>query len=406
MKRLYTLMLAACLLLSLMSGCASGKSTETAAAPETTPAPANTEAASEAVTAEPIRIGVVSTFSGSNSGHGQYCKEGVELWLDSVNAAGGILGRPVTIVYEDNGETNQEYQNAFVKMLSEGNVSAIYSNGYSDQVTLVSPDVEAYGIPFLAGNSSQACLDSGFEYYWMLRLSDAIVSPTMANACVDLLKMTNVAILQVNDSYGDGMADYVEAALKEKSVNVALRLSFDAEETQFNSYLAQVQNADVDGVVAIAHQDQAALLMMQVDALGLDMPLMGCSQFATSLAIDTAGSSADGWYSLADWTCQVSSESGSNFVKAYREKYGRDPDMQSVCAYDGMLILQAAIEKAGTDDPKAINAALYETNNVVGAMTTYTCDKNAGNAVHCLGQSIFLTQTVDGSGKLIDITKR
>lgn len=398
-------MILACAMLMLCVGC--GQKTEAPAATDAPAAPTNAPATeAPAPAAEPIRIGVVSTFSGSNSGHGEYCKEGVELWLDNVNANGGILGRPVEIVYEDNGESNQEFQNAFIKILSEGNVSAVYSNGYSDQVTLVSPDVESYGIPFLAGNSSQACLDSGYEYYWMLRLSDAIVSPTMANACVDLLSMTKVAILQVNDSYGDGMADYVESSLKEQGVEMALRQSFDGEETQFNSYLAQVQNAGVDGIVAIAHQDQAALLMMQVDALGFDIPLMGCSQFATSLAIDTAGEAADGWYSLADWTCQVQTESGSAFVKAYREKYGRDPDMQSACAYDAMLVLQDAITRAGSDAPAAINEALYGTKDVVGAMTTYTCDADAGNAVHCLGQSIFLTQTENGTGTLIDIAKR
>lgn len=405
MKKLFAALLALTLVVSL-AACGSGSS---AAASTTAPAAAaadTTAPADIAASAEPIRIGVVSTFSGSNSGHGQYCKEGVELWLEDVNASGGILGRPVEIVYEDNGETNQEYQNAFIKILSEGNVSAIYSNGYSDQITLVSPDVENYGIPLLAGNSSQACLDSGFDYYWMLRLSDAIVSPTMANACADLLKMTNVTLLQVNDSYGDGMSDYVVKALEEKGVNLALRLSFDAEETQFNSYLAQVQNADVDGIIAIAHQDQAALLMMQVDALGFDIPLMGCSQFATSLAIDTAGAAADGWYSLADWTCEVDTESGSAFVKAYREKFGRDPDMQSVCSYDAMIVLQEAITRAGSDDPKAINEALYGTKDVVGAMTTYTCDPTSEKYSHCLGQSIFLTQTVNGSGKLMDIAKR
>ena len=406
MKKLFALILALAMVLTFAAcGAKAPADAPAAEAPKAEDAPAAEAPKSEDAPAA-IRIGVVTTLSGSNSGHGEYCKEGVELWLDDVNARGGILGRPVEIVYEDNGETNQEYQNAFIKMLSEGNVSAVYSNGYSDQITLVSPDVESYGIPLLAGNSSQACLDSGFEYYWMLRLSDMLVSPTMANACVDNLKMSKVAILQVNDSYGDGMADYVEEALVGQDVEVALRLSFDGAESQFNSYLAQVQNAGVDGIVAICHQDQAALLMMQVDALELDVPLMGCSQFATALAIDTAGAAADGWYSLADWTCQVETESGAAFVKAYREKYGRDPDMQSVFAHDAMLILEAAIIKAGSDDPAAINKALYETKDIVGAATTYTCNSEDERTTHCLGQSIFMTQTVDGSGKLMGIAMR
>ena len=92
MKKMFAVLLTLALMLSMAacgSGTAATATTAAAAAPEA--ATSDTTAAS----AEPIRIGVVSTFSGSNSGHGQYCKEGVELWLDDVNANGGILGRPV-----------------------------------------------------------------------------------------------------------------------------------------------------------------------------------------------------------------------------------------------------------------------------------------------------------------------
>lgn len=358
-----------------------------------------------AATEGPIKVGIVSTFSGSNSGHGEYCKEGVELWKNEVNAAGGILGRQVEIVYEDNGETDQQFMNAFIKLMSEGEVCAIYSNGYSSQATLISPDVANYEIPYLAGCSSQSVLDLKNDYFWMIRLSDAIVSPAMANACVDL-NMTNVAILQVNDSYGDGMADYVQNALENLGVKVALRIAVGADENQFNSYLTQILNAGVDGLVAINHQDQAALVMMQVDAMGFDIPLMGCSQFATSLAIDTAGDAANGWYSLADWTSQVQTESGSSFVEKYNSAYNRSPDMQSAVAYDAMLVLQDAIERANSSDPKAINEALKGTKDVVGAMTTYTCDMSDTAGAHCLGQSIFLVQTQELKGVLFGITQR
>ncbi len=354
----------------------------------------------------PIKVGIVSTFSGSNSGHGEYCKEGVELWKNEVNAAGGILGRQVEIVYEDNGETDQQFMNAFIKLMSEGEVSAIYSNGYSSQATLISPDVANYEIPYLAGCSSQSVLNLNNEYFWMIRLSDAIVSPAMANACVDPLHMTNVAILQVNDSYGDGMADYVQTALENLGVKVALRISVGDDENQFNSYLTQILNAGVDGLIAINHQDQAALVMMQVDAMGFEIPLMGCSQFASSLAIDTAGDAANGWYSLADWTSQVQTESGLLFVEKYNGAYNRSPDMQSVVAYDAMLVLQDAIERANSSDPKAVNEAIKGTNNVVGAMTTYTCDMSDTTGAHCLGQSIFLVQTQALKGVLFDITQR
>ena len=95
-------------------------------------------------------------------------------------------------------------------------------------------------------------------------------------------------------------------------------------------------------------------------------------QYASALAIDTAGETANGWYSLADWTVQTNTETGKAFVDAYRAAYNRDPDMQSVTAYDSMYLLKDAIERAGSDDPDAINKVLGETKDLPGAMTTYT----------------------------------
>ncbi len=349
---------------------------------------------------EPIRIGIVTTLSGSNSGHGEYCKEGAELWKEQVNANGGILGRQVEIIYEDNGETDQAYVNAMVKALSSDDVCAVFSNGYSSQVALVCPEVENYEIPLIGGCSSHALIESGYEYFWMLRLTDRYVSPAMVNACADL-GMKNPAILHVSDSYGQGMADYVEQAIEDKGMTVALRISVSEDESQFTPYLTQIANSGADGLIAINHQDQAAVVMMQVDAMGLDMPLMGCSQYASALAMDTAGEAANGWYSLADWTCETDTAEGKAFVDAYRAAYNRDPDMQSVCAYDAMQVIGAAIERAGSDDPKAINEEIGKTNGLKGAMTTYTY-----NGDHSLGTTIFMVQTENLSGKLTGLVNR
>lgn len=101
--------------------------------------PARRPAPGYGAAGDPIRIGIVTTLSGANAGHGEYCKEGAELWKEDVNARGGILGRPVELVYEDNGETEQTYMNAMVKALSDDDLCAVYSNGYSNQITLVLP---------------------------------------------------------------------------------------------------------------------------------------------------------------------------------------------------------------------------------------------------------------------------
>lgn len=350
--------------------------------------------AAESAEGDTIRIGVVTTLSGANSGHGEYCKEGAELWKNQVNENGGILGKQVEIIYEDNGETEQSYVNAMVKCLTNDNVSAIFSNGYSSQIELVCPEVQNYEIPLIGGCSSQSLLEKGYDYFWMLRLSDQTVSPAMVTACKDL-GMKNPAILHVSDSYGQGMADFVEQAITDQGMTCALKVSVSESEKQFTPVLTQIINSGADGLIAINHQDQAALVMMQVDAMELDIPLMGCSQYATALAMDTAGDAANGWYSLADWTCQTSTEEGKAFVEAYREAYNRDPDMQSVCAYDAMKLIEDAMIRSNSTDPKVINEAIKETKDLKGAMTTYTYTTD-----HSLGTSIFMVQTEDKTGVL------
>ena len=371
------------------SGCGAGSSDPAPAASDApdAPAPAVSSAPAgagdTAPAGDPIRIGIVTTLSGANAGHGEYCKEGAELWKEDVNARGGILGRPVELVYEDNGETEQTYMNAMVKALSDDDLCAVYSNGYSNQITLVLPEVANYEIPLLAGNSSQACLDANNDYYWMLRLSDANVSPAMVLACRDQLGMKKPAILNVG-------------------MELAIQVECTAEEKQFTPILTQIVNSGADGIIAINHQDQAALVMMQIEAMDIQLPLMGCSQYASALAMDTAGEASNGWYSLADWSNEVQTESGKAFVEAYRKAYNRDSDMQSVCAYDAMLLLEDAITRAGTDDPKAVNEALKQTRDVVGAMTSYTYLEGD----HSLGTSIMLTQTQDKKGVMIDMVAK
>lgn len=398
-KRLAAIIACLLVLCMVLSACGNTGGTGDDTATDPTPA-TDTTPDIEEPPAEPIRLGVVTTLSGSNSGHGEYAKEGAELAKEEINAAGGVMGRPIEIVYEDNGETEQSYVNAAVKALSSDDVVGIFSNGFSSQVQLVCPEVQNYEIPFIGGCSSHALLEQGFDYFWMLRLSDRYVSPAMANACADL-GMQNPAILLVSDSYGQGMADYVEAALLENGLTVATRISVGEDEKQFAPYLTQIMNSGADGIIAIQHQEQAAVVMMQVEAMGIDLPLMGCSQYASALAIDTAGDSANGWYSLADWTVQTDTARGQAFVSAYQAAYNRDPDMQSVCAYDAIYMFADAIERAQSTDPKDINTALGEISGLEGAMTTYNYDGD-----HCLGTTIFMVQTENLKGTLKGIVTR
>ena len=118
MKKLTSIVLVLSLVMCLFAGCSSTKPAETTAAA----APAGTETAAAAETLksnEPIVIGLLDAFSGDRAMNGEYTREGAEMFLEDINAAGGVLGRPVTIVYEDDQGAEASATNAYQKLVSE-----------------------------------------------------------------------------------------------------------------------------------------------------------------------------------------------------------------------------------------------------------------------------------------------
>ncbi len=354
-------------------------------------------------TDEPIRVGVCAVLSGTNAAHGEFYTQGVELWKDQVNESGGILGRQVEIVYEDSGETEQSRVNAVVKALTEDNVIAVMTDYDSSNNILCSPEIEKYGIPYFGCASSASVLALGNPYLWFNRMTDAQLSPSMVNACKELLEMKKPAIIYVNDAFGQGLYENVKKAIEnDPDMEVAIEISTQADEKQYAPFLTQIINSGADGIIALHHQEQAALVMKQIDAMGIDVPKMGCSQYATALAFETAGESSNGWYSLADWSDETQNPKGLEFLAAYRERHNANPDFMTVCAYDAGIILQDAIIRANSTDPEEINNAIKETSGLQGAMAVYTYT----GGPQTLAETINLTETVDQSSKLIDIVNR
>jgi branched-chain amino acid transport system substrate-binding protein len=366
----------------------------TDAAPADSTAPASTD---------PIRIGVCAVLSGTNAAHGEFYKEGIELWANEVNEEGGILGRKVELVYEDAGETDQTAVNACVKALSTDNIVALTTDYASSATVLCAPEILKYEIPYIGCASSSSVMNLNNPYIWFNRMTDVQVSPAMVTASKERLGMKNPALIYVADTYGQGMADQVKLAIEnDPDLNLAVEISCNPDEKQYTPYLTQIINSGADGIIAIHHQEQAALVMKQIEAMDIQLPMMGCSQYATALAYETAGESANGWYSLADWSDGTESPVGQAFLAAYKQAYNKSPDFTTVCAYDAGLILEDAITRTGSTDPAAINEAIKGTKGLEGAMTTYSYD----GGMQSLGETINLTQTTDMAAKMIDIIHR
>lgn len=390
-----------------MSGCSAQK-VDTATAQTTaqsqqadTAAADGTEgaAASDFDSMAEVTIGLVAAQSGSNKTIGQFVMNGTELAIEEINANGGVLGKQLKLVIEDEGESSQTAVNAINKLLSRNDVSAILGPTSSSYCLAGSPFVAEKKIPFIAGGSSANIPAEGNPYMWQNRMTDDQSGLIMAKACVEKLGIKNPAIMYSTESFGTGLKDQTVAALKTMGVEVkdSNIYGFNADEKQFGPILSQILNSDVDGIIAACHTNPASLIVVQSKDVGIDLPCIGSNAFSSIVCRQAAKELADGWYSITDWTENGQEGKAKEFAMAYRAKYDAESDLVAVSAYDQVYLLASAMEAAGSSGPEAVNTALGEISGLEGAMSVYTY-----HDTHCLSTSQMLTINKDTQSVLVE----
>jgi len=349
-----------------------------------------------------IYIGVTAPMTGTNKLVGDYVINGAKLAAEEINAKGGLLGKQIELVMEDEVDNQQASVNAMTKLLNNSNISAMFGSTYSAYCIGVSPTVKEKKIPFMAGGSSANIPKENNMYMWQARMTDDKSGQLLATAATQTLKMKNPAILHITDSFGTGLKDQTLAALKNMGIEVAANNVYghNADEKQFTPIINQIMNSDVDGLIAISHQVPAALIMAQADSAGLDLPRLGSSSFGSAVARQSSGAATDGWYAVSDWTVEVTTPVGKAFAEAYQAKYNQESDMPAVTAYDSIKLLAEAIKMGNSVEPATINENLGKITNLEGAMSTYKAQPN-----RCFSTSQFLTLNKDGKATMVEVVK-
>ena len=405
MKKLLTMLLAILMVLSLF-GCAKpADSTPTSASnAESTPssdAAASTDtapAASKYDEGDTIKVGMVAYLTGPQSNIGDIAMESATLAIDRINAAGGVLGKQLELVVEDAGENQQTNYVATSKILSDGEISCMYHTWASSDSISASPLVLEYKIPTIAAGSSMNVWKEENPYMWQIRMTDNYNAPVMAEVATQQLGMKNPAIIYLTDSFGEGYYNGIKDAFDAMGIEIATALAMNVDETNAAPIVAQVAASGCDGLIACTHDNEAVVLMKQVELAGLDIPCIGPGSYGTEYVTESAGAdAADGWYSLSDWCVDLDTEVSKEFVTSFREKYpGLEPTMQDTYAYDAIYMFAKAIELAGSADPEAINNAMSQLEPYDGVLARFELDDH-----HVFGSSCLMLRN-DGTTPVIE----
>jgi len=331
--------------------------------------------------ADPIRLGLVDELTGPQAEAGQLTLKGVKLAIDEINAAGGIMGRKIDLIVEDNASTNPGTVLAYSKLVGEGKIAAVVGPLRSTQVQAASPTIAAAKVPAFIGGSDPSLTRVNNPWIFRIRPNDLFSSKVMAEYAVKVLKGKKIAIIHSTDTFGAGGKNALVEALKALGVEPVTIQGYTNNSQDFTAIVLAIKKSGADVLTSyMTNAPDVGICAKQLRQLGLNMPWIGSASLATDTALKLAGEALWGTYTVSDFVIDANEESKA-YAKKFRAAHGAEPDLFSAWAYGAVYLIKHAIETAKSTDAEAMRKALLATRGFKGVEGTYDFEPN-GDAVH------------------------
>ena len=320
-------------------------------------------------------IGVSLPQTGPKALVGRNFKQGVELAVSEINASGGVLGKPLEVVFEDDqGDNPNGAINAVNKLMQVSKVPVMIGPHYSVTQMATQKTYCNGKVVSITGGTSVAITHSGCNYVVRTRSDDDVQARALiAYARNELKAGEKTAVFYANDDFGkSGQARVVAqmAALGLKPVAVE---SHNPSDKDYSAQLAKLQKSGAELVILWAHDTDAALILRQARQFGLPFKFAG-AVLSEDAFLKLAGSAAEGSMSASYFVPTDPNPAVQAFVKKYEARYKMAPDVWSATYYDATILAAKAINEARSADVEKIRAA-FSSLNYSGLLADYKCDK-------------------------------
>ena len=389
MKKLTALLLALVMVPSV-TACASNNTSATTGAPKAADTTAAENKVDDSAFDGEIVFGLSTAVTGNFPLAGERTLQGVDLAVEEINAAGGVLGKKLTYIYEDDGNDATTAVNVVTKLLNEDVVAVIGPHTTGNTLAVQSLYAEA-GMPFFSGGTGVK-LENEMDnkYFHRIRPSDSICGAIAAKFAVENLGAKKVGVDYNNNDFGTGGRDVVVATLQELGVEY-VEVAHNSGDTDMTTQLMNLQAAGVDAVILWTDDAEDVVTARQAYELGLDIPFITSAGVVMQQVLDQMEPEyVEGWYSATDFVPANDDPVVKTFVEAFNAKYGIDPELYASAYYGTVKALAAAIEIAGSTDHEAVNDALTQIKDLPAPTGTMTYGAH-GNMIH----SLVITQIHD-----------
>ena len=336
----------------------------------------------------------MAELSGGGATVGTNWKNGIDLAVEEVNAAGGILGHKIVVTHADS-QSNPGVARAQVQKALDSNPYVLLGPGYSGSVKVTAPLAEEAGVTQIMGGEAAELTQMGDKFLFRTSFGQQSTMPKVAKYMAEDMKAKTVAVVWVNNDFGKGGRDMIEKALADRGVKVVADISTEAGQVDFAADVDKVKASNADAAFVYLNEDESARILKEFKRQNVTTPLMGETTLVGQKVIELAGDAANGARAHVGLTTDAPVEAVRAFRDRFVKKYNYVPDHNGLKGYLAIQMVKAATEKMGKIDPKGIADALHgltiKAADDPGILMDVTFDENGD-----IDREGFLVEVVDG----------
>ncbi|MDI6808133.1 MAG: ABC transporter substrate-binding protein [Candidatus Eisenbacteria bacterium] len=346
--------------------------------------------------ADVIKIGEYGSLTGTTATFGKSTDNGIQMAIEEINSAGGIGGKKLLVIVEDDQGKPEEANTAVTKLVNQDRVAAVLGEVASSRSLAGAPVCQKAGVPMITPSSTNPKVTQVGDYIFRVCFIDPFQGTVMAKFARDTLNLKKAAILKdIKNDYSVGLADFFAGAFEKLGGTIVGDESYSEGDIDFKAQLTSLRAKKPDVLFIPGYYTEVGLIAKQARDLNFNVPLLGGDGWSSPKLTEIGGEALQNSYYSDHYSVEDQNPVVQQFAKLYQDKYHEVPrDGIAALAYDAAKILAQAMKtlspedldnltksgKTQQDAQKKLRDAIASTKDFQGVTGTISLDENR-NAV-------------------------
>jgi branched-chain amino acid transport system substrate-binding protein len=327
-------------------------------------------------TGDTIKVGVYGDTTGATSSFGQSTKNGIQLAFEEINAAGGVNGKKLEMVFEDDQGTPEKAKTVISKLINQDKVVAVLGEVASSNSLAAAPVAQEAKVPMITPSSTNPKVTQVGDFISRVCFIDPFQGSVMAKFAANTLKAKTAAVFGDNSSdYSKGLTEFFEQEFTKLGGTVITKQTYAQKDQDFKAQLTQMRDQKPDVIYIPGYYSEVGIIAKQARELGMNQPLLGGDGWDSPELWKLGGANLKNAYISNHYSADNPQPEIQNFVKAYTAKFSTPPDSLAALAYDSAKVLADAIKRAGGTDSAKLKEAINSTKNFAGVTGVITLNE-------------------------------